>query len=248
MKCGPAVELTENERHRCPSSVRQGTPACQPSTPEWAPPRSPAATLEHCARLQDRQGPPHPHREPRVMLSRADTPRYTPARYATARASSDQVRVDVSRYPLVHMLRVQANGQLLRRNDGLPSYEHVQCTRYPAFHTVLEAIIHSEPEDVIYLGVDFLILVIACSRRFVDHHLWRATMRRKRLAESLKGKVRTPHPNVECKTLQKTSLLKCVWVAAAPVLCLHSRGTASRSTRQASGSHRRDARSPAACC
>ena len=44
------------------------------------------------------------------------------------------------------------------------------------------------------------------------------------------------------------SLLKCVWVAAAPVLCLHSRGTASRSTRRASGSHRRDARSPAACC
>ena len=46
----------------------------------------------------------------------------------------------------------------------------------------------------------------------------------------------------------KASLLKCVWVAAAPVLCLHSRGTASRSTRRASGSHRRDARSPAACC
>ena len=44
------------------------------------------------------------------------------------------------------------------------------------------------------------------------------------------------------------SLLKCVWVEAAPVLCLHSRGTASRSTRRASGSHRRDARSPAACC
>ena len=44
------------------------------------------------------------------------------------------------------------------------------------------------------------------------------------------------------------SLLKCVWVAAAPVLCLHSRGTAWRSTRRASGSHRRDARSPAACC
>ena len=44
------------------------------------------------------------------------------------------------------------------------------------------------------------------------------------------------------------SLLKCVWVAAAPVLCLHSRGTASRSTRPANGSHRRDARSPAACC
>ena len=42
------------------------------------------------------------------------------------------------------------------------------------------------------------------------------------------------------------SLLKRVWVGAAPVLCLHSRGTASRSTRQASGSHRRDARSPAA--
>ena len=48
--------------------------------------------------------------------------------------------------------------------------------------------------------------------------------------------------------LRLVSLLKCVWVAAAPVLCLHSRGTASRSTRRASGSHRRDARSPAACC
>ena len=48
--------------------------------------------------------------------------------------------------------------------------------------------------------------------------------------------------------IYKSSLLKCVWVAAAPVLCLHSRGTASRSTRRASGSHRRDARSPAACC
>ena len=47
---------------------------------------------------------------------------------------------------------------------------------------------------------------------------------------------------------QTKSLLKCVWVAAAPVLCLHSRGTAWRSTRRASGSHRRDARSPAACC
>ena len=50
------------------------------------------------------------------------------------------------------------------------------------------------------------------------------------------------------KGVRKGSLLKCVWVAAAPVLCLHSRGTASRSTRRASGSHRRDARSPAACC
>ena len=50
------------------------------------------------------------------------------------------------------------------------------------------------------------------------------------------------------RSRQRESLLKCVWVAAAPVLCLHSRGTASRSTRRASGSHRRDARSPAACC
>ena len=54
------------------------------------------------------------------------------------------------------------------------------------------------------------------------------------------------HINRQVKAFQ--SLLKCVWVAAAPVLCLHSRGTASRSTRRASGSHRRDARLPAACC
>ncbi len=69
---------------------------------------------------------------------------------------------EVSRYALVHMLRVQANGQLLRRNRGLPNYELVQCSRHPAFHAILEAIIHRESEDVIYLGFNFLILVIAC--------------------------------------------------------------------------------------
>ena len=63
--------------------------------------------------------------------------------------------------------------------------------------------------------------------------------RDKTLAEELR---------TEARRLKNLSLLKCVWVAAAPVLCLHSRGTASRSTRRASGSHRRDARSPAACC
>ena len=61
------------------------------------------------------------------------------------------------------------------------------------------------------------------------------------LQELLVGRRPAPEDALE-------SLLKCVWVAAAPVLCLHSRGTASRSTRRASGSHRRDPRSPAACC
>ena len=67
------------------------------------------------------------------------------------------------------------------------------------------------------------------------------------VAELKETITRTASVNEE-RTRAMMSLLKCVWVAAAPVLCLHSRGTASRSTRQASGSHRRDARSPAACC